>query len=56
MGSFDRMLEFAKECREYVPEVILSTVGTTISREEEEQCALICKDLGVTYRIREWDG
>ena len=33
----------------------MTTVSTTLNKEEEEQCAKICKDLGVTYRIRPWE-
>ena len=50
------MLEFAKECTKYVPDVTMTTVHTTISEEDEKQCALLCKDLGVNYRIREYVG
>lgn len=53
--SFDAMLSFAKEAKQYVPNVILSTVDTTITKEEEAQCQKICDDLGVTYRIRPWE-
>lgn len=53
--SFDAMLAFAKEAKKYVPNVILSTVATTITKEEEEQCQKICDNLGVTYRIRPWE-
>ena len=53
--AFDAMLEFAKEARKYVPNVVLTTVDTTISKEEEKECAKICKNLGVTYRIRPWE-
>ena len=55
MKSFDAMLNFAKNVRKYVPNVVLTTVDTTLTKEEEEQCAQICKDLGVTYRIRPWE-
>ncbi len=54
--AFKAMLDFAKEATEYVPSVILSTVETTITKEEEEQCKKICDDLGVTYRIRPFEG
>lgn len=54
--SFDAMLAFAKECTKYVPNVVMTTVSTTISKEEEIQCQKICDDLGVTYRIRPWEG
>lgn len=53
--SFDAMLAFAKEAKKYVPNVVLSTVATTITAEEEKQCQKICDDLGVTYRIRPWE-
>ena len=53
--AFQAMLDFAKEAKEYVPQVILSTVETTITQEAEEDCQKICDDLGVTYRIREFE-
>ena len=55
IDGFDGMLEFAHNVRNYVPQVILSTVDTTLTKEEEEQCASICSKLGVTYRIRPWE-
>ena len=55
MQSFDAMLDFAKKCTAYVPHVVMTTVATTISKEEEAQCQKICDDLGVTYRIRPWE-
>lgn len=53
--SFDAMLAFARECTRYVPHVVLTTVDTTLSKEEEKQCQVICDELGVTYRIRPWE-
>ncbi|MBR1692114.1 MAG: TIGR04100 family radical SAM protein [Lachnospiraceae bacterium] len=53
--SYDAMLEFAGEAKKYVPTVILSTVETTISRQEEQECQAICDRLGVTYRIRPFE-
>lgn len=53
--SFDAMIEFAKECKKYVPDVIMSTVDTTISHEEEAECQKICDSIGATYRIRPWE-
>lgn len=52
--AFPAMLEFAREVKKYVPHVVMSTVGTTITHEEERQCQAICDELGVTYRIRPW--
>lgn len=53
--SFDAMLAFAKSAAQYVPNVILSTVSTTITEDEEKECQRICDELGVTYRIRPYE-
>lgn len=53
--AFQAMLDFAEEIKQYVPNVILTTVRTTITEEEEEQCRRICEKLGVKYRIREFE-
>lgn len=53
--SFQAMLDFAKEAVKYVPNVVLTTVDTTITKEEEEECRRICESIGVRYRIRAWE-
>ena len=53
--SFEAVLTFAKNVKKYVDTVILTTVDTTLSTEEEEECRAICGKLGVTYRIRPWE-
>lgn len=53
--SFDSMLEFAKNCTKYIPNVVMTTVSTTITSEEEKECQKICDELGVTYRIRPFE-
>ncbi|MDD6352125.1 MAG: TatD family nuclease-associated radical SAM protein [Lachnospiraceae bacterium] len=53
--SFQAMLDFAREAKKYVPNVVMSTVSTTISKADEDRCAAICKELGVTYRIRPYE-
>ena len=53
--AYQAMLDFAREAREYVPNVVLTTVDTTLTKEEEAACRKICNDLGVTYRIRPWE-
>ena len=50
--SFPAMLAFAQEAKKYVPKVVLTTVSTTITKEDEEECSRICERLGVTHRIR----
>lgn len=53
--SFDAMLSFAKNVKKYVKKVVLTTVSTTLTPEEEKQCAKICENLGVDYRIRPFE-
>lgn len=53
--SFDAMLDFAKKCTRHVPRVVMTTVSTTISHEEEEACRKICQRIGAEYRIRPWE-
>ncbi|MED9927973.1 MAG: hypothetical protein U0J41_01080, partial [Slackia isoflavoniconvertens] len=53
-AAFQGMLDFAREVRKYVPNVIMTTVETTISHEDEAKCQAICDELGVHYRIRAW--
>lgn len=53
--AFDEMLSFAKNAVNYIPNVVLTTVDTTISKEDEQKCADICKSIGATYRIRPWE-
>lgn len=55
LPSFDAMLTFAREAKKYVPEVTMTTVETTITKEEEEECRKICENLGVDYRIRAFE-
>ena len=50
--SFDEMISFAKECTKYIPNVVLTTVDTTISHEEEAECQKLCDEIGAAYRIR----
>lgn len=53
--SFDAMISFAKKCTQHVPKVVMTTVATTITKEEETQCSKICEEVGAVYRIRPWE-
>lgn len=55
IDSFDAMLKFAGNVKHYVKNVVLTTVSTTLSEDEERECAQICERLGVTYRIRPFE-
>lgn len=50
------MIDFAREVKCYAPNVVMTTVETTIPHEDEEKCRAICEKLGVRYRIRAWAG
>ena len=52
--AFPAMLAFAEQAKNYVPKVILTTVATTITKEDEEECTRLCERLGVTHRIRKF--
>ena len=54
--AFPGMLEFAKHCVAAGLHVVMTTVDTTISHQEEEQCQKICQEVGADYRIRPWEG
>lgn len=54
-GSFEAMLKFAGNVKNYVGKVIMTTVSKTITPQEEERCRDICNKLGVTYRIRKFE-
>ena len=56
IGSYDAMLQFAKECTEYVPSVIMTVVDVVTSKEEQEACRKICESVGATLRIRPFEG
>ena len=54
-NSFDEMIDFAKNCVENIAKVVMTTVDTTISKEDEKRCQEICDEIGATYRIRPWE-
>lgn len=53
--AYQAMLDFTKEAAKYVPNVVMTTVDTTLTKEEEAECQKICDTLGVSYRIRPWE-
>jgi len=54
-GSYAALLSFAKDCTKYVPKVVLSTVATTLTADEEASCAEIARSIGAVYRIRPFE-
>lgn len=53
--AFPGMIEFAKRCVEEGLHVVMTTVDTTITHEEEARCREICQKIGADYRIRPWE-
>ena len=54
-AAYDAMLTFAEECVQKGMKVVMTTVDTTITEEEEQQCREICARIGAAYRIRPWE-
>lgn len=55
-AAFPGMLDFAQKCVAAGLHVVMTTVDTTITHEEEDQCRAICQKIGADYRIRPWEG
>ena len=51
--SYDAMLKFAEEVKEYVPEVML-TVVDIIGEEQVEKSRKVAESIGVKLRVREY--
>lgn len=55
LPSFDAMLEFTRDCTEFVPEVRMTVVDVVTSPEEQEKSRRICEKLGVKLRVRAYE-
>ena len=53
--AYPAMLTFARHCVEWGLRVVMTTVDTTISHQEEARCREICRRIGAEYRIRPWE-
>ncbi|NLT17972.1 MAG: molybdenum cofactor biosynthesis protein A [Firmicutes bacterium ADurb.Bin080] len=51
--AFDAIIDFAKECKKYIPRVVLSVVDV-IPIEDQIKAAEIAKEIGVDFRIRHY--
>lgn len=50
--AYDSIISFAKDCVSFLPEVTL-TVVNLISASEIEKCALIAKEVGAKFKVRQ---
>ena len=55
VGSYDAMLNFAKDCTAYVPNVVMTVVDVVTSKEEQEKCRKICENIGARLRVRPFE-
>lgn len=53
--AFYEVLEFIKECKQYIPEVVV-TVVDVIPPEDIEMCRIIAEELGVGFKVRHFIG
>lgn len=57
LESWQSMLDFAKSCRDYVPNVVMTIVDAPVTTPEvQEKCKAITDSLGVRLRIRPYEG
>ena len=55
--SYDAMLSFAKACRQYVPDVVLTVVDSPVTTPEKQaECRAIADSIGVRLRVRPSEG
>lgn len=50
--SFDEILRFTQEVKQYVPNVTMSVVSGSISSQDVEECRKTAAKLGVKFRVR----
>ncbi len=55
INSYDAMLQFAQDCVKYVPKVVMTIVDVVTSPEEQKECEKICRERGITLRIRPYE-
>ena len=51
-AAYQAMLDFAKEAKNYVPNVVLTIVDKDKTKEEIDTCYQIAEKLGVKLRVR----
>lgn len=51
--AFEAIIDFARECKKYIPKVVL-TVVDVISIEDQKKAEEIAKKIGVDFRIRHY--
>ncbi len=52
IGSWQAMIDFARNCTAYVPKVTMTVVDQVTTHEEQEEAKRICESIGARLRIR----
>jgi TatD family-associated radical SAM protein len=52
IGSWQAMINFARNCTAYVPKVTITVVDQVTTPEEQEEAKRICESIGARLRIR----
>ncbi len=55
LGSYDAMLQFTKDCVDYVPHVVMTVVDVVTTPEGQAECRRICDSIGATLRVRPYE-
>lgn len=56
IGSWQAMIDFAKSCREYVPDVVMTIVDSPVTTPEKQaECKAITDSIGVRLRVRPYE-
>jgi len=50
--AFEALLHFALDCKENIPETVMSVVAHTLSPEDLTRCKTLCDEMGLPLRIR----
>lgn len=55
LRSYDAMLKFAVDCKQYVPDVVLTVVEKVENQAEINACRRICEEKGLRLRVRVYE-
>lgn len=55
LKSYGAMLKFAQDCKNYVPNVVLTVVDKVEDAEEIARCRAICAERGLNLRVRTYE-
>lgn len=53
--SYAAIKDFAVLAKRYVPHVVMTVVDKVMPEDKIKRCRQICKDLGVTLRVRPFE-